>query len=201
MKGVNKMHAMIYLHDFKNINRVLTGYSPTREELQEGEFEMAYIFKDIDESKEDREILDAIFSVLNTNHPIDYNNRSLSVGDVVLLIRHNDTEATTATYYSVAPIGFNQFQHDVLSTNVPKLDQEVLIIDQNNVHELRVRCLQVLGYHDMHVKGEVISIDLKDVGHLIQAGVVEVVVNPYGYNTEDDEYDGLNEIPDDMFPS
>lgn len=123
MKGVNRMHAMIYLHDFKNLNRVLTGYSPVREELQGEEFEMAYIFKDIDESKSDREILDAIFSVLNTNHPKDYKNRSLSVGDVVLFIRHNDTEATTATYYSVAPIGFNKFHHDVLnSTNVQKPD-------------------------------------------------------------------------------
>lgn len=73
-------------------------------------------------------------------------------------------------------------------------------IEQRDVHELRVRCLQVLGYHDMHVKGEVISIDLKDVGHLVRAGVVEVVVNPYGYNTEDNEYDGLALKMDIEFP-
>jgi hypothetical protein len=117
------MHAMIYLHDFKNLNRVLTGYSPTREELNGDEFEMAYIFQDINESKDDREVLDVIWSVLNRNHPKDYKNRSLSVGDVVLLIRFDGAEGTTTTYYSVAPVGFNKFHHDVLdSTNVQKPD-------------------------------------------------------------------------------
>ena len=63
------------------------GWDMARNYFDLKDYYVVYIGELNDSKKEDDEILNELFEIFNINHPEDYHARSLSVGDVVQIIR------------------------------------------------------------------------------------------------------------------
>jgi hypothetical protein len=72
-----------------NENYNLFGWNMTKHNFDLKDYYEVYNGELNDSKKEDIEILDELFEIFNINHPKDYHARSLSVGDVVQIIRGN----------------------------------------------------------------------------------------------------------------
>ena len=70
-------------------------------EYETAKLRRIYQFSPVPADKSNDQLLDEVFHVLNVNHPENYKNRSLSVGDVVSITIDDET-----TYYAVDTFGF-----------------------------------------------------------------------------------------------
>mgnify|MGYP003297482723 CR=1 FL=1 len=75
--------------EFRDENYNLLGWDVAKHNFDLQDYNKVYVGELNDSKKEDIEILNELFEIFNLHHPEDYHARSLSVGDVVQIIRGN----------------------------------------------------------------------------------------------------------------
>lgn len=108
------------LTDMKNFSYefyVNNTFDPTREYsnfdgYKPGAF-MKKVYEGEVDGKDHNDALNKLFTMFNIEHPEDYRNRSMSVGDVVML-----TNGVTVRYFAVASFGFTEIGDPALAPKV-----------------------------------------------------------------------------------
>lgn len=96
-------------------------------EAETAKLEQAYTFKVVQDHFSDSQLCEEAFYALNMNHPSNYNNRSLSVGDV-LRVEYDDGNSLFYRYYGVATFGFDKLDNDLVEKTIVEKPKNSLFI-------------------------------------------------------------------------
>jgi YodL-like len=95
------MIKVYLMKDFRDVDRCLYGKTTIQHVLENDIVAYEISLFSFGSDMDDLAVCECMFEMLNIDHPDDYKNRSLSVGDVVM-IKRKDVE----NYYICARMGF-----------------------------------------------------------------------------------------------
>jgi len=109
-------------------------FDPTRGYAMSDGYKPGAIMKKVYEGdvdgKDHNDALNKLYTMFNIEHPADYRNRSMSVGDVVML-----TDGLTIRYFAVASFGFTEIGDPALVPNHPEWTTMDVYYNNTGIYE------------------------------------------------------------------